>query len=66
MMLIGFLAVYFMFGVGFAGAVDYEIMKRFPDWELLSRFLAAFVCFLCWPFVLGAMVASFFAQAIEP
>lgn len=65
MMLIGLLAVYFMFGVGFAAACDYEICKRWPNWSGSSRISGVVTCFLFWPFVLGAMVATFFAQAIE-
>lgn len=66
MMLIAALVFYALFGVGFAGAVDYEIMKRWPDWDGVSRAAGAIGCFLIWPLVLGAMVASFFAQRIEP
>lgn len=65
MMLMAAIAFYGLFGAGFAAACDYEMCKRWPDWSGGSRVAGALACFILWPFTLGAMVASFLAQAID-
>jgi hypothetical protein len=66
MMTVAAIVFYGLFGGGFAAACDWEIRKRDPEWSGGLRFTGVVACFLLWPFLLGTMVASFFAQAIEP
>ncbi len=66
MMIVAAVAFYSLFGAGFAAACDYEICKRWPGWKGGTRVWGAILCFLLWPFLLGAMVASYLAQEIKP